>query len=76
MVRAFRNLDDLKAKLCYWLDTVANPKARATTRRIIAEAFAKERLNLRSLPLVPFRSVLELGRRISREGIVSLSGNF
>jgi hypothetical protein len=31
---------------------------------------------LRPLPLAPFRSVLKLERRISREGMVSVGGNF
>jgi hypothetical protein len=58
------------------LDTVANPRVHATTRRVVNEAFAEERASLRPLPLAPFRSVLKLERRISREGMVSIGGNF
>lgn len=76
LTRSFRNLDDLNAQLRHWLDTVANPRTHATTRRMVAEAFAEERMALRPLPLVPFRSVLKLERRISREGMVSVGGNF
>jgi len=75
LARTFRNLDDLNAQLRHWLDTVANPRVHATTLRIVNEAFAEERQHLRSLPLAPFRAVLKLERRISREGMVSVGGN-
>jgi hypothetical protein len=48
----------------------------ASTRRIVNEAFAEEKPHLRPLPLAPFRAVLRLERRISREGMVSVGGNF
>jgi transposase len=76
LARSFRNLDDLNVQLRHWLDTVANPRVHATTRRVVNEAFAEERASLRPLPLAPFRSVLKLERRISREGMVSVGGNF
>lgn len=76
LARSFRNLEDLNAQLRHWLDTVANPRVHATTRRVVNEAFAEERAALRALPLAPFRSVLKLERRISREGMVSVGGNF
>ena len=61
LARSFRNLADLNDQLRRWLDSVANPRLHATTRRVVNEAFAEERLHLRSLPLAPFRSVLRLG---------------
>jgi transposase len=75
LARTFRNLDDLNIQLRHWLDTVANPRVHATTLRVVNEAFAEERQHLRPLPLAPFRSVLKLERRISREGMVSVGGN-
>lgn len=71
----FRNLDDLNEQLRRWLGQVANPRVHATTRRVVNEAFAEERPHLRPLPLAPFRSVLRLERRISRDGMVSVGGN-
>lgn len=65
----------MNAQLRHWLDTVANPRKHATTLKIINEAFAEERTHLRPLPLAPFRSVLKLERRISRDGMVSVGGN-
>lgn len=76
LARSFRNLADLNDQLRRWLDGVANPRLHATTRRVVSEAFAEERLHLRPLPLAPFRSVLRLERRISRDGMVSVGGNF
>jgi len=76
LARSFQNLDDLNAQLCHWLDTVANPRVHATTGRVVAEAFAEEQPQLQPLPLVPFRSVLRLERRVSHEGMVSVGGNY
>ena len=75
LARSFQNLDDLNAQLRHWLDTVANSRTHATTGRIVAEAFAEEQPQLQPLPLVPFRSVLRLERRVSHEGMVSVDGN-
>ena len=54
---------------------MANPRVHATTQRVVNEAFAEEKLVLRPLPLVPFRAVLKLERRVSHEGMVSVGGN-
>jgi hypothetical protein len=75
LARFFRNLDDLNAQLAHWLGAVANPRVHATTQRIVNEAFAEEKLVLQPLPLVPFRAVLKLERRVSHEGMVSVGGN-
>ena len=76
LAHTFRNLEDLNAQLRVWLDQVANPRVHAKTRRVVNEAFAEERPHLRQLPLAPFRAVLRLERRISRDGMVSVGGNF
>src|SRR5918998_5823302 len=76
LARSFSNLEDLNRQLQHWLSTVANPRVHATTRRVVMEAFAEEKHSLRPLPLAPFRSVLRLERRISREGMISVGGNF
>jgi transposase len=76
LARSFRNLDDLNGQLRHWLDTVANPRVHATTDRMVAEAFAEEQPQLQPLPMVPFRSVLRLERRVSHEGMVSVGGNY
>jgi len=75
LARSFRNLDDLNGQLAHWLATVANPRVHATTQRVVNEAFAEEKLMLQPLPMVPFRAVLKLERRVSHEGMVSVGGN-
>jgi transposase len=75
LARSFRNIDDLNAQLGHWLGTIANPRLHATTRRVVNEAFAEEKPALQPLPLVPFRAVLKLERRVSHEGMVSVGGN-
>jgi len=72
---AFCNLDDLNLQLRTWLDTIANPRVHATTKRVVNEAFAEERTTLKSLPLTPYQAVLRLERRASHEGMVSVGGN-
>jgi transposase len=75
LARSFRNLEELNVQLRHWLDTVANPRTHATTKRVVNEAFAEERAVLRPVPLAPYRSVLKLERRVSHEGMVSVGGN-
>jgi hypothetical protein len=72
---SFRNLDDLNIQLRHWLDTVANPRVHATTQRVVNEVFAEEKPTLKPLPLIPYRAVLKLERRVSHEGMVSIGGN-
>jgi hypothetical protein len=72
---SFRNLEDLNGQLRHWLDTVANPRVHATTRRVVNEAFAEERDALKPLPLAPYQAVLRLERRVSHEGMVCVGGN-
>ena len=76
LARSFQNLADMNVQLRRWLDGVANPRVHATTRRVVNEAFAEEKPHLKPLPLAPFRAVLRLERRISRDGMVSVGGNF
>jgi transposase len=75
LARSFRDLDDLNAQFTQWLDQVANRRLHGTTGRIVIEHFAEERSALKPMPAGPFNAVLGLERRISREGMVSVSGN-
>ena len=54
---------------------MANVRLHATTRQIVNEAFAAEKPALTPLPLLPYRAVLRLERRISHEGMISVGGN-
>ena len=73
--RTFQNLDDLNRQLADWLDRVANARTHGTTGRVVVEAFAEEKPALGPLPAVPFRALLALQRRITKDGMVSLDGN-
>jgi hypothetical protein len=71
----FRNLEDLNTRFDAWRGEVANRRCHATTRRVVWEAFEEERAALQPLPGIAFGSVLELERRVSSDGMVSVDGN-
>ena len=54
---------------------MANPRVHATTQQVVNVAFAEEQPALVTLPLLPYRAVLRLERRISHEGMISVGGN-
>jgi transposase len=71
LARTFRNLDDLNAQLDNWLATIANARVHGTTQRVVAEQPERQQL-----PATPFEAVLELERRVSHDGLVSIGGNY
>jgi transposase len=73
--RSFRNLEDLNSQLSEWLDKVANLREHGTTRQLIPEAYLEDQVALLPLPEVPYSTVLNLERRITRDGMVSVEGN-
>lgn len=75
LARTFQDLDDLNRQLARWLGEVANARSHGTTGRVVAEAFAEEQPRLQALPALPFRSLLALERRVTKDGMVSLDGN-
>ncbi len=76
LARTFRNMDDLKAQFDAWRIELANARVHATTRRIVDEAFAEEHSSLRPLPAIPYSAVLTVERRVSKDGMISVGGNF
>ncbi|MCB1739994.1 MAG: IS21 family transposase [Gammaproteobacteria bacterium] len=72
----FANLADLNAQFDHWRATVANVREHGTTRRRIDEAFAEERSALQALPAQPYNTVLRLERKLSRDGMISVDGNY
>jgi len=75
LARSFRNLDDLNQQFDTWRREIANARTHATTRRIVAEAFAEEMPALQPLPALRYEAVLSVERRVSRDGMVSVGGN-
>jgi len=65
----------LNQQLRVWLDTVANARVHGTTGRIVAEHFAEEGASLKPLLAGRFDAVLQVERRVSHEGMVSVGGN-
>lgn len=76
LARSFRNMDDLNDQFDAWRREVANPRVHATTRRVVDEAFAEEVPSLTPLPLIPYSAVLTVERRVSKDGMISIGGNF
>jgi len=74
--RRFRDLADMNAQLAEWLAGVANRRRHGTTGRLIDQAFATERGALQPLPAGPHRAALKLERRLSRDGVISIAGNY
>lgn len=71
----FETLEHLNECFARWLDEVANQRRHGSTGKIVAQAFEAEQPALQALPAVPFRTLLALERKISREGLVSYEGN-
>lgn len=76
LARTFRNIDDLNVQFDAWRTEVANPRVHATTRRVVDVAFAEERASLKPLPAISYSAVLSVERRVSKEGMISVGGNF
>ena len=74
--RTFRNLDDLNAQFDAWRTEIANPRIHATTDRVVDEAFVEEKPTLKPLPVIPYSAVLTIERRVSKEGVISVGGNY
>nr|WP_203595149.1 IS21 family transposase [Salipiger sp. PrR007] len=76
LARTFRNIDDLNTQFEAWRTEVANSRVHATTRRVVDAAFADEQPSLKPLPAIPYSAVLTVERRVSKEGMISVGGNF
>ncbi|WP_111735876.1 IS21 family transposase [Roseovarius amoyensis] len=76
LARTFRNMDDLNVQFDAWRTEVANPRVHATTRRVVDEAFAEEVPHLKQHPAIPYSAVLSVERRVSKDGMIAVGGNF
>jgi transposase len=75
MGRSFANLDDLNGQLRQWLDKVANARVHGTTNRVVLDHMVEERGSLLALASGRFDAVLQLERRITNDGCISVGGN-
>ncbi len=76
MARRFTDIGDMNRQLRHWLDTVANARRHGSTDRIVQEHFAEEQPSLQPLPAGRFEAVLNVQRRLSHDGLVSVGGNY
>ncbi len=73
--RHFQNLQDLNTRFNLWRTEIAHVRIHGTTGRVVETAFAEEREHLHPLPARPYDAVLTVERRVSHDGMVSVSGN-
>lgn len=76
LARTFIDLEDMNRQLRAWLADVANARRHGTTGRIVREHFVEEQPSLQALPAGRFDAVLRVERRLSREGCISIGGNY
>lgn len=76
LARSFRNMDDLNTQFDAWRSEIANPRVHATTERVVDEAFVEEKPALKPLPAIAYSAVLTIERRVTKDGMVSVDGNF
>jgi transposase len=76
LARSFADLDDMNAQLRHWLGEVANVRRHGSTDRIVLEHFFQEQMALQPLPAARMDVVLDVQRRLSRDGCVSVGGNY
>jgi transposase len=75
--RSFRDLDDLKAQLTQWMDTVADLRPiKRMKRRTRMELFAQEQPLLRPLPRYPYDTARVLYKLCDIAGFIAWEGNW
>lgn len=74
--RTFASWDDLNREARHWLDSVANVRVHATTRRRVDEAYADEKPLLIRLPQTPFPTDRREPRKVQKDGTILVDGSF
>ena len=75
--RSFRDLEDLKAQLTHWLDTIADVRPlKRMRRRTRLELFAEEQPLLRPLPRHPYDTARVLYKLCDIEGFIAWESNW
>jgi transposase len=71
--REFRDLDDMRAQLAHWLDTIVDH--RVLDKRTALTRFADERAHLVALPRQPYDTARVVYRVCGIDGFVAWDGN-
>ena len=75
--RSFRDLEDLKAQLTHWMDTIADLRPlKRMKRRTRMELFAEEQPLLRQLPRHPYDTARVLYKLCDIEGFIAWESNW
>lgn len=75
--RSFRDIEDLKAQLTHWMDTIADVRPIKRMRRHTRlELFAEEQPLLRALPRHPYDTARVLYKPCDLEGFMAFEGNW
>ena len=75
--RSFRDVEDLKAQLVLWMDTIADLRPiKRMKRRTRMELFAEEQPLLRPLPRHPYDTARVLYKLCDIEGFIAWEGNW
>lgn len=72
--REFRDLDDMRAQLAHWLDTIVDHRKRH--QRTALDRFAEERAHLVPLPRHPYDTARVVYRVCGIDGFVAWRGNY
>jgi transposase len=73
--RRFRDLDDMRAQLEGWVDSICDQRRKKSTQPTPLEAFSDERPHLVPLPAHPYDTARVLYRLCSLDGFVPIDGN-
>jgi hypothetical protein len=74
--RRFESLDEAQAYLDHWEERWADTRIHGTTKRQVAEMFAKEKPFLLPLPVEPFRYYLYGERVVHLDGCVEVEAAY
>lgn len=73
--REFRDLEDLRAQLAHWLDTICDGRPHKKLKRPRMEMFAEEKQHLIPLPRHPYDTARVVYRLCNLEGFIAWDGN-
>lgn len=73
--REFRDLEDMRAQLSQWQETISDPRPHKRLKRPRMDLFAEESAHLRPLPVHPYDTARVLYKLCNIEGDITWDGN-
>ena len=68
-------MEDLNTQVSGWLVDTANTRVHGTTGEVPNERLKGEQTHLKPLPVNTYIPMIALGRRITKDGLISYNGN-